>query len=79
MIFSQIVITNTDFYLIFWTNREDLRLTGELEIKTRFTDLGIFGGLLLFVILVRLFQRLLKYFLQGILYIDCVHSRSCFF
>lgn len=52
IILSQVVITNTDFYLIFWTNRESLRLTGDLEINTKFQDLAIFAGLLVLLILV---------------------------
>lgn len=52
VIISQATITRTDFYLIYWTHREELRQNGVLENETMEVDLVIFGVLLLFVTVV---------------------------
>lgn len=53
MLISQVVISRADFYLAYWTEREDLRFIGNLNEKSRFMDLVVYGILLLLVICVR--------------------------
>lgn len=49
---SQIAISVADFYLIFWTAREDQRIVGDLNDQTRVADLVVYTGVLGLVIMV---------------------------
>lgn len=53
LVISQIVMIRVDFYLAYWTSREELRLEGILGDDSRTTDLIVYAIILGLVVVVR--------------------------
>lgn len=58
------VISRTDFYLIYWTEREEERMNGIIDDQSKNMDLIVYGIILLLLVVVSIINLFLFFIVK---------------